>query len=221
MSDLTSTPPASATEPIQSPGSNKSGRRVLVAAFVSAMLPGAGHVLLNRRRAGIVILILFCALLFLCWPLRLLIHFAVVIGLVFGMLALCITAVVDAAYGRGHGHERPSQWWLVLLLLLAFGTTVVQVNWATRSAGFQVFQVPSRAMENTVHMDARIMVDRWYYRGNAPARGDIVIYLNKEGYYLIKRVIARGGDTIRSSNGIIFIDDIPRIGLRPAALAFW
>lgn len=58
-------------------------------------------------------------------------------------------------------------------------------------------------------MDARIMVDRWYYRGNAPARGDIVIYLNKEGFYLIKRVIARGGETIRSSKGIIFIDDIP------------
>jgi signal peptidase I len=76
-----------------------------------------------------------------------------------------------------------------------------------RSAGFQVFQVPSRSMENTVHMDGRIMVDRWYYRSNAPARGDIVIYLNKEGYYLIKRVIARGGETIRSENGIISIDD--------------
>lgn len=154
-------------------------------------------------------LVLFCALLSICWPFRLLIHFAAVVGLVFGMLALCIAAVVDSAYGRGHGYERPSQWWLVLLLPLAFGTTVVQVNLATRSAGFQVFQVPSRSMENTVHIDTRVMVDRWYYRGNAPTRGDIVIYLNKEGIYVIKRVIARGGETIRSSNGIIFIDDVP------------
>ena len=154
-------------------------------------------------------LILFCALLSICWPLRLLIHLAAVGGLVFGMLALCITAVVDSAYGRGHGQQRPSQWWLVLLLPLAFGTTVVHYNLATRSAGFQVFQVPSSSMENTVPMGAHVMVDRWYYRGNSAARGDIVIYLNKEGYYVIKRVIARGGETIRSSNGIIFIDDIP------------
>jgi signal peptidase I len=195
--------------PIQSTGFNKNSRRVLVAAVLSAILPGTGHLLLNRRRAGIAMLILFCALLSICWPLRLPIHFAAVGGLIFGMLALCITAVVDSAYGRGHGQARPSQWWLVLLLPLAFGTTVVQFNWAMRSAGFQVFQVPSRSMENTVHMDNRIMVDRWYYRSNGPARGDIVIYLNKEGIYFIKRVIARGGETIRSSNGIIFIDDAP------------
>ena len=154
-------------------------------------------------------LILFCALLSICWPLRLPIHFAAVVGLIFGMLALCITAVVDSAYARRHGHERPSQWWLVLLLPLAFGMTVVQVNLAMRTAGFQVFQVPSRSMENTVPMDTRVMVDRWYYRGHSPARGDIVIYLNKEGYYVIKRVIARDGETIRSSNGIVFVDDIP------------
>jgi signal peptidase I len=195
--------------PIQSTGFNKNSRRVLAAAFLSAILPGAGHLLINRRRTGIAMLILFCMLLSICWPLRLPIHFAAVGGLVFGMLALCITAVVDSAYGRGHGHERPSQWWLALLLPFAFGMTVVQVNWATRSAGFQVFQIPSRSMENTVPMDTRIMVDRWYYRANSPARGDIVLYLNKEGFYVIKRVIARGGETIRGSNGIIFIDDIP------------
>ena len=154
-------------------------------------------------------LILFCALLSICWPLRLLIHPAAVGGLVFGMLALCITAVVDSAYGRGHGYEKPSQWWLALLLPLAFGMTVVHFNLAMRSAGFQVFQVPSHSMENTVPMDTRIMVDRWYYRANAPARGDIVIYLNREGIYFIKRVIARGGETIRSSNGNIFINDTP------------
>lgn len=182
---------------------------MLAAAFLSTILPGAGHLLINRRRAGIKMLILFCALLSICWPLRLPIYFAAIAGLVFGMLALCITAVVHCAYGRGHGNERPSQWWLALLLPLAFGMTVVHVNWATRSTGFQVFQVPSRSMENTVPMDAHIMVDRWYYRGHSPARGDIIVYLNKEGFYIMKRVIARGGETIRSSNGTVFVDDIP------------
>jgi signal peptidase I len=181
----------------------------VLAAFLSVFLPGGGHFLIKRYGTGIVLLLIFCALFFICWPLRLPHHVAALIGFVFGMLALCIFSAVNAAYGDSRRNERPSQWWLVLLLPLAFGTAVIHVNWVTRSAGFQVFQVPSRSMESTVNMDGRVFVDRWHYRSSTPARGDIVIYLNKEGIYLIKRVIARGGETIRSENGIIFIDDIP------------
>jgi signal peptidase I, bacterial type len=209
MSDLTSTSPASTTEPIHSPGSNKSGRRLLVAAFVSAVLPGAGHFLINRRRAGIVILILFCALFSICWPLRLLNHFAAVIGLAFGMLALCITAAVNSAYGGRHGHSKPSQLWLLILLPVAVGVAFIHLNWVVPAAGFQSFEVPSRSMENTVPEHAHVMVDRWYYKENIPRRRDLVIYMNRDGIYLIKRVIAMGGETIRSADGQIFIDDQP------------
>jgi signal peptidase I len=154
-------------------------------------------------------LTLFCALVSICWPLRLLIHFAAVIALVFGMLALSITAVVDSAYGRGHGQARPSQWWFMILLPLAFGTAFLHARWAVRVAGFQSFEVPSRSMENTVPENAHVLVDRWYYKTNVPIRGDIVIFMNREGIYLMKRVIALGGETIRSTDGHIFIDDQP------------
>jgi signal peptidase I len=197
------------SEPQRSQNLSKGRLRNLLAAVLSVVLPGAGHLLIKRRGTGIVFLTIFCGLFFVCWPLRLLHYLAALIAFVFGMLALCIFSTVDAAYGDSRRNERPSQWWLVLLLPLAFGTAVIHVNWVTRSAGFQVFQVPSRSMENTVHMDGRVFVDRWHYRSNTPARGDIVIYLNKEGIYVIKRVIARGGETIRSSNGIIFINDVP------------
>jgi len=180
-----------------------------MAAFVSAVLPGAGHFLVNRRRAGMVMLLLFSALLSICWPLRLLIHFGALVGLVFGMLTLCITAVVDSAYGRGHDQPKPSQWWLVILLPLAFGTAFGHARWVVRAAGFQSFEVPSRSMENTVPENAHVMVDRWYYTKNAPVRGDIVVYMNREGIYLMKRVVALGGETIRSTDGRISIDDQP------------
>jgi len=209
MSNPTPIVPASTTGPIQSPAFKHSGRRVLVAAFVSSVLPGAGHLLLNRRRTGIVILLLFSALLSICWPLRLLVHFAAVIGLAFGMLALSITAVVDSAYAQGHDQPKPSQWWLVILLPLALGAAVAHVNWAVRIAGFQNFEVPSRSMENTVPMNAHVMVDRWYYTKNTPRRGDIVIFVNRDGIYLMKRVIALGGETIHSTDGQIFIDEQP------------
>lgn len=208
MSDPTTNLTCLMSEPQRSQSSSKGRLRTLLAAVLSTFLPGVGHLLIKRRGTGIVFLTISCGLFFVCWPLRLLYHLAALIGFVFGMLALCILSTVNAAYGD-RPNERPSQWWLLLLLPLAFGMAIIHVNWVTRSAGFQVFQVPSRSMENTVHMGGRVFVDRWHYRSNAPARGDIVIYLNREGIYLIKRVIARGGETIRSSNGNIFINDIP------------
>jgi signal peptidase I len=205
MSDMT--PLSQATSPVL-PVERRSNNR-LSAAFLSVAIPGAGHFLINRRRLGITLLSLFCILLFICWPLRLPTHFGAVVGLGFGMLALCISATVDSAYGGRHSSGRPSQWWLVILLPLAFGAAIAHLNWAVRIGGFQNFEVPSLSMENTIPMDARVMVDRWYYTKNTPRRGDIVIYLNREGIYLMKRVIAQGGETIRSSDGIIFIDGAP------------
>lgn len=64
-------------------------------------------------------------------------------------------------------------------------------------------------MENTIPQNAQVMVDRWYYKKNVPVRGDIVVYMNRDGIYFVKRVIARGGETIRSTDGHIFIDDQP------------
>ena len=208
MSNTTSILPSSGSESKQPAEPNEGRRKMLVAAFVSAIFPGVGQILLGRRRTGTALLILSFALFSVCWPLRLLEHMEGLLILAIGMIVLCIFATVNAAYGSRSHSIRPSQWWLSALLPFAFGAVIIHVNWTTRAAGFQMFIVPSHSMEHTVRMDTRIMVDRWYYRGNAPARGDIVIYLNKEGIYVIKRVIARGGETIRGSNGIIFIDDI-------------
>ena len=64
-------------------------------------------------------------------------------------------------------------------------------------------------MEHTVPENAAVIVDRWYYKTHVPVRGDIVVYMNREGFYLIKRVIALGGESILSINGHIFIDGQP------------
>jgi signal peptidase I len=168
-------------------------------------LPGAGQLLLNRRRKALLLLGSFGALLLACWPMRLLVHAGVLVFLVFGLFALCIFATYDGAYGSIK-NGRPSQWWLMVLLPWAFFASVGHANWMRRAAGFQVFMVPSRSMENTVMLNSRVMVDRWYYRNKAPANGDVIIYANPQGIYLIKRVIARGGETISSRNGEVFIN---------------
>ncbi|HEY4679586.1 MAG TPA: signal peptidase I [Candidatus Angelobacter sp.] len=209
MSNPTSIFPSWESESKQTADPNKGRRKILMAAFVSAIFPGLGQCLVGRRRTGMALLILAFALFSLCWPLRFLTHMEGLLIFGTGMLTLCIFATINAAYGGRARTIRPSQWWLAVLLPFAFGMAVAHVNWGSRAAGFQTFIVPSRSMEKTVRDGSHIMVDTWYYRTNTPARGDLAIFLDPRGLYLLKRIIARGGETIRSSNGVIFIDDVP------------
>lgn len=209
MSNSTSILSSLEREPDQPADPNEGRRKMLVAAFVSAIFPGVGQLVLGRRRTGTALLILSFALFSICWPLRLLRHMEGLLILAIGMITLCIFAMVDAGYGRRSHTVRLSQWWLAALLPFAFGAVLIHVNWASRAAGFQMFIVPSRSMEKTIPLDSHVMVDRWYYRTNTPTRGDIAVFLDPRGLYIVKRIIAQGGETIRSSNGVVFVDDVP------------
>lgn len=184
----------------------ESNAKRLLAGFLSSVLPGAGQLLFKRHRKAFLLLVLFGFLLLTCWPMRLLVHVGVIFFLVFGLFALCIFATYEGAYGGGRRNGRLSQWWLAILLPWTFFASVCHANWMTRLAGFQVFVMPSRSMENTVMMGSRVMVDRWYYRKKAPEDGDIIIYTNSEGFYLMKRVIAQGEEKISSRNGEVFVN---------------
>jgi signal peptidase I len=206
MADISSpalSPMASAPQTIIPQISRK---KAVLAAFLSPVLPGAGHLLIQRRRAAFLLLLLFSLLLLLCWPLRELTHLGSLVLFGFGMIALCIFAAYDAGYGAKQRKEKPSQWWLAVLLPFAFLAASGHLNWASRASGFRVFEVPSRSMENTVMMGNRVMVDCWRHRQSQPSDGDIIVFMNAQGLYVIKRVVARGGETIEGRNGDIFIN---------------
>jgi len=182
-----------------------SRKRLLLASFFSALLPGTGHFLVNRRSKGVVWLLLFCVLLLLHWPLRLPGYFWPLALMAPAMTVLFVFAVWDAPYAGKHRSDKLSQWWLVLLLPLSFLGSSAHNYWSLRASGFQFFSMPSRSMENTVALGNHVVVDRWYYRKRAPVRGDIIIYVNKDGIYFMKRVIAVGGEIIEGKQGTILI----------------
>jgi signal peptidase I len=182
---------------------------MLLAGLVSPLVPGVGHFLVKRYLSGTVLLILFGALLLACWPLRLPNHVAGMIVLGLGMITLCIFATVHAPYVHQRHHDKPSRWWLVVLVPLAVVCASGHINWTTRAAGFQSFSMPSVSMENTVPENSRVIVDRRYYDKTTPKHGDIVVYLNPDGFYIMKRLIAMPGETIQGRNGVIFIDGKP------------
>lgn len=178
----------------------------LPAVFLSIAIPGAGHFLIQRQKKAIRLLMLFLFLLFLCWPFRLPRHLAGTVLVALGMFALHIFAGLDAGYSRHESNPRISFWWILVLLPISLYAAWTQNTAALRASGFQFFGIPAASMEHTVPLGSEVMVDRWTYRHAGPARGDIAIYQNDEGIYLMKRVIALEGDTIEIRRKKVFLN---------------
>jgi signal peptidase I len=180
--------------------------QLLLAAFFSPLLPGIGHFLLKRTVKGLLLFLMFVALLAGVFPLRLEAKPGMLISIAFAMIALCIYTTWDAGYGEAHAGKKISPWWLAVLLPFALICGAGHMNWSTRLAGFQMFEIPSQSMENGIMLGDHIVVDRRYYEKNPPRHGDIAVLVNREGLYVIKRIIALGGETIEGHNGKVFLN---------------
>ncbi|MCX6539815.1 MAG: signal peptidase I [Acidobacteria bacterium] len=77
--------------------------------------------------------------------------------------------------------------------------------------GFQVARVEGQSMAPTLADQDRLIVNKFVYRMSAPRRGDIVMlyYPVNPDKSFVKRVIAEEGDTVRISDGRVYVNDIP------------
>ena len=205
MSDPIAVPQATPQVPLSGTRSN----RRLAAAFLSVAIPGAGHFLIDRRNKAVLLLMIFGLMLFLFWPIRLPQHLAGTVLLLFGMVALRVFATCDAGYHRNENTKRPSVLWLMILLPLALFGSWEQNTLALRASGFQHFSIPAASMEHTIPVGSHVIVDRWHYHSRAPQHGDIAVYVNGEGTYLLKRIIALGGETIEIRSGQVSVNGKP------------
>ena len=178
-------------------------RRFVVAAALSACIPGTGQFLLGRKREGSCLLILFALLVGSLTILRLptsLLGFAFVI-LAWALLSLCACSTVF--YGGSHP-PRSMAWWILIFLLVVIALNVVFVP-CFRLAGFLAFKVNSTAMEPTYFPADRIAVDARAFRADTPQRDDIVA-INRGDFVTFKRVIAVGGDTVVSKDRVLTLN---------------
>ena len=170
------------------------------------IIPGSGHFYLGLRRKGLVLLALLTSLLIGFWPLRL-IHFYVGFCLLFcGWIAIYLYAPISALIARaGPPSKSASRWWIVLCVPLSLITLDLLGIAATRASGFRTFEVPSTSMERTIQKGDRIVADVWYYDKRSPERQDVIIFKNGTSF-VVKRVIAVGGDTITGRNGSVILN---------------
>jgi signal peptidase I len=173
---------------------------------MSAIVPGAGQLFLGQRRKGVILLLIFAALLVGFWPLRLL-HWYLGFALLYSswigvyLYAACsgLSAPVQSAA------MRPSRWWLIAVVPVSLVTMDLLGIAVTRASGFQSFSIPSASMEKTILQGDTLVADMRYYHSRRPEHGDVIIFL-KDRTFLLKRVVATSGDSIQGQNNIIFLN---------------
>jgi len=76
------------------------------------------------------------------------------------------------------------------------------------SSGFETFRVPSESMEPTIQNGDKIVADMRFCRHHRLADGDLVLFRSPEtpGVIMVKRLIAKGGETILSIDGNVSIN---------------
>ncbi len=80
---------------------------------------------------------------------------------------------------------------------------------------FRTFYIPSGSMLPTLQIKDFIVVNEFVYRFKQPERGEIVVFTpppsaNAEGKDFIKRVVAKGGDTVEVKDGRVYVNNEPQ-----------
>lgn len=190
-----------------SPAQSSTGtKRHLLAALFSAIVPGSGQLFLGQRRKGTILLLIFAAILIGFWPLRLPRFYLGFVLLVLGWIFLYFYAACTAQLARSSpGLARLSKWWLAAILPVTALTLSLVARPVMRASGFQTFTIPSSSMEKTIRQGDSLVADMRYYHSRHPECGEVIIFL-KDRTFLVKRVIARSGDSIQGQNDTIFVN---------------
>ena len=73
---------------------------------------------------------------------------------------------------------------------------------------YQLARIEGTAMAPTLVSQDRVLVNKWVYLVSSPKRGDVVMhrYPPDPSKTFVKRVIARGGDTLRIEDGRVYVN---------------
>jgi signal peptidase I len=88
---------------------------------------------------------------------------------------------------------------LILLLSLIFGNNA-------GAGDIKIYEAMGPSMEPAVHADDKMIVTVNYYKIHPIQHGDIVIFQVSENKLFFKRVIALPGETIKMSEGKVYIN---------------
>lgn len=183
------------------------GKRLL-AALLSALVPGAGQILLGNRRKAALLIVILAAVSSTFWGLRLSRSYWGLVSQLWMCLLLSLYAVCDALFTRDkRTATRLSRWWFPIALVLVYISVNFIFTPLLLSSGFRALRFASSSMAPTLNSGERFIYDTRYYDTHVKRRGDLVVLRNREGFLTVKRIIAVAGDKIVGKNRTIFVND--------------
>jgi signal peptidase I len=181
-----------------------------IAAFLTLLTPGLGHIYIGQARRGIVLFALVIGadvlLMFaLMGVLARFWMFAISLVLLMGLwLYIMIDATTRAARMPGQPQYSYNKWPIyAAAFVLACLVTAIPFYYGVHASALGhlgVFRAASGGMEPTLLHGEYFLADATYYHTHNPSRGDVAVYIHpkpeQSGRHYIKRIVAVEGDRI-------------------------
>ncbi len=192
-------------------------RNPIIASFLAIIGPGLGQIYNGQIKKGITFYFVSYLLLFLLPLTGLQYRF-------YGLLLFVGVGILFVLYIMGDGlivalktKEVTLKWynrWYFYLLfaLLTIGVSSITEDFVeNKILGIKTYKVSVGTMMPSLMSGDRIMVNQKHYKSNKPQRGDIVVfkYPKDPSREFIKRIVAVGGDVIKSKNKVIYVNAKP------------
>lgn len=201
-------------------------REQWVAAVLSLILPGLGHVYAGRAKRGLVLFsgvaVVETLMVAYAFQPSTRIGLPIILAAVGFSTTLTLYVLIDAyrsakAWNLQHDAPKLPPWRrsvLIVAALLFLLLIDVLINPTDRIELFvirniaQAFFIPSGSMEPTLAIGDRVLVSKFTYHFGPVRRGDVIVfhYPLNPGKDFVKRVVALGGETVELRDGVIRIN---------------
>jgi len=184
-----------------------------LAAFLTVLPPGLGHLYIGQARRGITlfVLVMIADTLLMFAMMGVLARFwmfATSFMLLIGLwLFILFDAVMRARQTPPSALQRQNRWTIYVgafvLAYLVFAGPCIYALQAKASGRLLWLSVTSSSMEPTLEAGEFFLADATYYRGRLPMRGEVAVYKHpkQSDLHYIKRIVAVEGDRIAIKAG--------------------
>jgi signal peptidase I len=195
------------------------GPSPLVAALLTVLTPGLGHLYIGQARRGITlfVLVMIADTLLMFAMMGVLARFWMFATCLLLLLALWLFILIDATTRAYRMRDIPRQGYnrwpmyvgAFVLACLVFAVPFLYAVHAKASGNLLWMNAATASMEPTLREGEYFLADATYYRNRAPSRGDVVVYVhpNQPNVLLVKRIVAVEGERIAVNGGRTIINN--------------
>jgi signal peptidase I len=186
-----------------------------LAVFLSSFIPGLGHAYLNQWVVSLLFFVIFVVVSLVVVGAR---DIAVLIIAGLTQLGFPLFVLYNTYVSAPVRRER-SRRTIILFIAGLFGISTVLsavVAVLIRLLIAEARYIPSGAMEPTLQVNDRVLVNKLAYRFSSPQRGDLVVFspteaLQQQGFTdaFIKRIVGLPGEQVAIRDGKVLINNQP------------